>query len=78
MAACVHKVLALRLKIKREEPSLVFTGVWFGVFGVVLRLPSEKYKIVSWMKKGLEDLIDLLVSFSIVFVIDIIVYSLLV
>ena len=78
MAACVHKALALRLKIKRREPSLVFTGMWFGVFGVVLRLPSEKYKIVSWMKKELENLIDLLVSFSFVFVIDIIVYSLLV
>ena len=35
-------------------------------------------KIVSWMKKEFEDLIDLLVSFSFVFVIDVIVYSLLV
>ena len=78
MAACVHKALALRLKIKKGEPSVVFTGLWFGGVGVVLRLPSEKYKIVSWMKKGLEDLIDLLVSFSFVFVIDVIVYSLLV
>ena len=78
MAACVHKALALRLKIKKGEPSVVFTGLWFGGVGVVLRLLSEKYKIVSWMKKELEDLIDLLVSFSFVFVIDIIVYSLLV
>ena len=78
MTACVHKALALRLKIKREESSLVFTGLWFGGVCVVLRLPSEKYKIMSWMKKGLEDLIDLLVYFSFVFVIDIIVYSLLV
>ena len=78
MVACVHKALALRLKIKRGEPSLVFTGLWFGVFVVVLRLPPEKYKIVSWKKKGLEDLIDLLVSFNFVFVIDVIVYSLLV
>ena len=54
------------------------TGLWFGGVGVVLRLPSEKYKIVSWMKKELEDLIDLLVSFNFVFVIDVIVYSLLV
>ena len=59
------------------EPFLVFTGLWFAIF-VVLRLPSEKYKIVSWMKKELEDLIDLLVFFSFVFVIDVIVYSLLV
>ena len=57
---------------------MVFTGVSFGGFGVVLRLPSEKYKIVSWMKKGLEDLIDFLVYFSFVFVIDVIVHSLLV
>ena len=78
MAACVHKALALRLKIKKGEPSVVFTGVWFGGFGVVLRLPSEKYKIVSWMKKGLENLIDLLVYFSFVFIIDVIMYSLLV
>ena len=78
MAVCVHKALALRLKIKKGEPSVVFTGLWFGGVGVVLRLPSEKYKIVSCKKKGLEHLIDLFVSFSIVFVIDIIVYSLLV
>ena len=61
MAACVHKALALRLIIKTGEPSVVFTGLWFGGFGVVLRLRSEKYNIVSWMKNGLEDLIDLLV-----------------
>ena len=74
MAACVHKTLALRLKIKSmREPSLIFAGQWVGVFFVVLRLPSEKYKSVSWMKKRIEDLIDLLVSFSFVFVIDIIV-----
>ena len=57
---------------------MVFAGLWFGGFGVVPRLPSEKYKIMSWMKKGLEDLIDLLVSFSFVFIINVIVYSLLV
>ena len=78
MAACVHKALTLRLKIKRGETSLVFTGLWFGVLVIVLRLPSEKYKIVSWKKKGLEDLKDLLVSFNIVFVIDVIMYYLLV
>lgn len=78
MDACVHKALALRLKIKKGEPSVVFTCLWFGGVGVVLRLPLEKYKIVSWMKKEFEYLIDLLVSFSFVFVIDIIVYSLLV
>ena len=77
MAACVHKILALRLKIKKGEPSVVFTGLWFGVFGVVLRLPSENYKIVSWKKKGLEDLEDLVVSFSL-FVIAVIVYYLLI
>ena len=75
MVACVHKVLLLRLKIKKGEPSVVFTGLWFGGFGVVLWLPSEKYKIVFWMKKRLEDLIDLLVYLRFVFVIDVIVYS---
>ena len=57
---------------------MVFTGLWSGGFGVVLRLHSKKYKIVSWRKKGFEDLIDLLVYFIFVFVIDVIVYSLLV
>ena len=74
MVACVHKALALRIKIKKGELSMVFTGLWFGGVDVVLRLSSEKYKIVSCKKKGLEDLIDLLVSFSIVFVIDIMMY----
>ena len=78
MVVCVHKALALRLKIKKGEPSVVFTGLWFGGFGIILRLPLEKYKIVSWTKKRLEDLIDLLVYFSLVFVIDVIVYSLVV
>jgi hypothetical protein len=41
------------------EPSLVFTGLWFGF----TRLPSEKYKIMLWKKKEFEDLEDLLVSF---------------
>jgi hypothetical protein len=27
------------------EPSLIFSGVWFGIY---LRLPPRKYKIVSW------------------------------
>ena len=78
MAACVHKVLALRLKIIKGEPLVVFTGLWVSGVGVVLRLPSGKYKIVSWMKKELEDFIDLIVSFSFAFVIDVIMYSLLV
>jgi hypothetical protein len=39
------------------EPSLVFLGQWFGF----IRLPSEKYKIISWKKKEFEDLEDLLV-----------------
>ena len=46
---------------------MVITGMWFGGDGVILRLPSEKYKIVSWMQKELDDRIDLLVSFSFVF-----------
>jgi hypothetical protein len=48
------------------EPSLVFTGLWFGS----IRLPSGKYKIMSWKKKEFEDLEDLVVSFRLYFVID--------
>jgi hypothetical protein len=48
------------------EPSLIFTGLWFGIY---VGLPSEKYKIVSWKKKEFEDLEDLLVSFILYFVI---------
>jgi hypothetical protein len=56
----VHVALALRLELKLwGEPSLVFTGLWFGL----IRLPSEKYKIMSWKKKEFEDLEDLLFHF---------------
>jgi hypothetical protein len=48
-----------------EEPSLVFSGQWFSF----IRLPSKKYKIVSWKKKEFEDLKNLLVSFRLYFVI---------
>jgi hypothetical protein len=37
---------------------LVFVELWFGIY---LELSSEKYKIVSWKKKKIEDLEDLLV-----------------
>jgi hypothetical protein len=57
--------IAARIKIM-GEPSLVFTGLWFGIY---LGLPSEKYKIMSWRKKEFEDLKDLLVSFRLYFVI---------
>jgi hypothetical protein len=56
--------IAAQIKIM-GEPSLVFTGLWFGF----IRLPSEKYKIMSWKKKEFEDLKDLLVSFRLYFVI---------
>ena len=52
-----------RLKIKiMGEPSLVFTDICVGIY-VNFRLPSEKYKIVSWKKKEFEDIEDLLLSF---------------
>jgi hypothetical protein len=51
--------IAAQIKIM-EEPPLVFTGLWFGIY---LGLSSEKYKIVSWKKKEFEDLKYLLVSF---------------
>jgi hypothetical protein len=44
--------IAAQIKIM-GEPSLVFTGLWFGIY---LGLPSEKYKIVSWKKKCLKTL----------------------
>jgi hypothetical protein len=47
------------------EPSSVFTGLWFGF----IRLPSKKYKIISWKKKEFEDLENLLVSFRLYFII---------
>jgi hypothetical protein len=47
------------------EPSFIFTGLWFGF----IRPPSEKYKIMSWKKKELEDLEDLFVSFRLYFII---------
>jgi hypothetical protein len=55
---------AVQIKIM-GEPSLVFTGLWFGS----IRLPSGKYKIMSWKKKEFEDLEDLVVSFRLYFVI---------
>jgi hypothetical protein len=40
--ACAHSLgIAAQIKII-EEPSLAFTGLWFGS----IRLPSEKYKIM--------------------------------
>jgi hypothetical protein len=44
---------------------LVFSGIWFGIY---LRLPQKKYKIVSWKKKEFKDLEELLVSFRLYFV----------
>jgi hypothetical protein len=65
MAACVHVALALWLQIKiMGGPSLVLLGQWFSF----IRLPSEKYKIMSWKKKEFEDLGELLVSFRLYFV----------
>jgi hypothetical protein len=37
---------AAKIKIM-GEPSLVFTGLWFGTHVLFMRLPSKKYKIVS-------------------------------
>jgi hypothetical protein len=56
--------IAAQIKIM-GEPSLVFTGLWFGF----IRLPSENYKIISWKKKEFEDLEDLIVSFRLYLVI---------
>jgi hypothetical protein len=37
--------IAAQIKIM-GEPSLIFIGLWFNF----IRLPSEKYKIISWKK----------------------------
>jgi hypothetical protein len=54
IVARVHVTLTARIKII-GEPSLVFTGLRFGF----IRLPSKKYKIMSWKKKEFEDVKDL-------------------
>jgi hypothetical protein len=59
---------AAKIKIM-GEPSLVFTGLWFGTHILFMRLPLEKHKIVSWKKNDYEDIDDLLVSFRLCFVI---------
>jgi hypothetical protein len=57
---CAHSLdIAAQIKIL-GEPSLVFIGLWFGIY---LGLPSEKYKIMSWKKKEFENLKYLLDSF---------------
>jgi hypothetical protein len=56
--------IAAQIKIM-GEPLFVFTGLWFSF----IRLPSEKYKIMSWKKKEFEDLKKLVISFKLYFVI---------
>jgi hypothetical protein len=41
-----------------DEPSLVFTGLWFDIY---LGPLSENYKFVLWKKKEFKDLEELLV-----------------
>jgi hypothetical protein len=64
---CVRaRSLGIAANIKfMGESSLVFIGLWLSF----IRLPSEKYKIMSWKKKKFEDLEGLLVSFRLYFVI---------
>jgi hypothetical protein len=42
--------LGIAAQIIMGEPSLVFSGQWFGF----IRPPSKKYKIMSWKKKEFE------------------------
>jgi hypothetical protein len=60
--------IAAKIKIMGES-LLVFAGLWFGTHVLFMRLPSKKYKIVSWKKNDYEDLDDLLVSFRLCFII---------
>jgi hypothetical protein len=46
-------VSASEIKIM-EEPSLIFTGLWFDTYVLFMRLSSKKYKIVSWKNKHFE------------------------
>jgi hypothetical protein len=39
---------------KKEEPLLVFTGLWFDICAIIFWLASGKYKIVSWKEKSLK------------------------
>jgi hypothetical protein len=65
---CTHVCnLGIVAQIKiMGEPSLVFLGLWFGIY---LRLSPKVDKIISWKKKAFEDLKDLLVSFGLYFII---------
>jgi hypothetical protein len=56
--------IASQIKIMGEA-SLVFTGLWFWFYSVAF----WKNKIMSWKKKGFEDLKDLLISFRLYFLI---------
>jgi hypothetical protein len=53
---CVRaRILGIAALIKKKrEPLLVFTGLWFDICAIIVWLPSEKYKIVSWKKKSLK------------------------
>jgi hypothetical protein len=68
---CVRaRSLSTAAKIKiMGELSLVFTGLWFDTYILLMWLSSEKYKFVPWKKKDFEDLDDLLVSFLLCLVI---------
>jgi hypothetical protein len=35
-------------------PLLVFAGIWYDIYVIILWLPSEKYEIISWKKKSLK------------------------
>jgi hypothetical protein len=68
---CAHAYsldTAAKIKIM-GEPSLIFTGLWFGTHILFMRVPSEKYKIASWEKNDYKDLNYLLVSFRLHFII---------
>jgi hypothetical protein len=67
--ACARSLgTAAKIKIT-GEPSLVFTGLWFGTYVLFIRLPSEKYNIAPWKKNDFDELDDSLVSFRLCFVI---------
>jgi hypothetical protein len=52
---CVRaRSLGTAAQVKKKEPLLVFTGLWFDICAIIFWLASEKYKIMSWKKKSLK------------------------
>jgi hypothetical protein len=69
--SCVRaRSLGIAAQIKNMRASLlVFAGIWYDICAIIFWLPSGKYKIMSWKKKGLKTSKISLFSFRLYFVI---------